>query len=430
MDQRKRSPQDWLTSVADDGHVTWLHLAGPSPHLPRYGIATRDDDGILCASLAIDGQRFLVAAQDASFLSGSVGQRHGERLATLLREARVSGTPVLLLLASGGVRLHEANPGEVALASALRELILTRAAEIPVLAVAIGDVFGGASVLACAATRFAMIEGTRLGLSGPKVIATMRGVAELDPDDGGAIDALLGVAVRVTLHVAERVRAESYAVRAWTIARAAAALPFADAVQRMQDTLAERLVKTMAPRPGDTPCAPSEEMLAAQTSPVSLAHGRAVVAPFAGIVEAQSLVALDARLLALPSTTRTLVLREDSEGHEASRAAELLVLSQYLAHHACVLGLLRRRGVTVIGVLEGTGHSAAFFAHALQADRLYVLPDARVVAMAPQALARVIGVTLDEIVRHVENDVLLGHPARHLVALGAAVPVADWREAL
>jgi hypothetical protein len=262
------------------------------------------------------------------------------------------------------------------------------------------------------------------------VIATVRGVAELDPDDAGAVDALLGVDARVALHVADRVRAESYAVRAWTIARAAAALPFPEAVQQMQGMLVERLVEAAGTNASHPSGARADEVSPARTSPVTLAHEQAVVAPFIGIVEAQALVALDALLLALPWTTRTLVLREDSEGHEASRAAEVLALSQYLAHHACVLGLLRQRGVNIVGVLEGTGHSAAFFAHALQADKLYVLPDARVVAMAPQALARVIGVTTDEIARHAENDALLGHPARHLVALGAAVPAADWQQAL
>jgi hypothetical protein len=98
-----------------------------------------------------------------------------------------------------------------------------------------------------------------------------------------------------------------------------------------------------------------------------------------------------------------------------SRQAEQLFLSRYLAHHACVLGVLRRRGVRLVGVLVGTGHSAAFFANALQADVLAAVPEGHVVAMNPEAVARV---TRIDAARAIEDHRLLGHPVRHLAALG------------
>jgi biotin-independent malonate decarboxylase gamma subunit len=143
-----------------------------------------------------------------------------------------------------------------------------------------------------------------------------------------------------------------------------------------------------------------------------------LVAPWGGRpVDAASLVALDEALLShvARGEPRLLILLEDSPGHEVARAAEAQLLSRHLAHHACVLGLLRQRGVRIVGALLGTGHSAAFFAHALQADALCAAPNARVVAMAPDAIARVTGVGAAALI---EDDPLLGHPVRHFAALG------------
>jgi malonate decarboxylase beta subunit len=408
MMRHVRTACEWLALLADEGTCVPLAAAGASPHLARYGIVPRDDDGVSCARLAIDGQVFLAAVQHGDFLGGSVGARHGARLAALLREARTSRTPAILVMASGGVRLHEANPAEVALAMALKELVDTRASGVPVLAITAGDVFGGASVLACAASRLAMLDGTRLGLSGPKVIATARGPGELDPGNMAAMEALFGADARVALGLANAVRDSAPALRAWCIARAAAAPAFADAVAHVQRQLTAR-VRTVA---------------ADAAFAVTTTGERTEVGALQAVVTAGALNALDAALLALPAGVRTLVLVEDSEGHEASRAAEAVGLSQYLAQHACVLGVLRARGIDIVGVLEGTGHSAAFFSHALQSDRLYVLPQARVVAMAPAAIAQVTGIALADVAARIDDDPLLGQPARHLVALGAATPVA------
>jgi hypothetical protein len=94
--------------------------------------------------------------------------------------------------------------------------------------------------------------------------------------------------------------------------------------------------------------------------------------------------------------------------------------SQLLAHHACVLALLRARGCRLIGLLTGIGHSAAFFTNALQAPMLYALPGASVVVMEPSAVARVTGLPADDLV---ENDPLVGHPVRHLQAQGGAAAI-------
>jgi hypothetical protein len=115
---------------------------------------------------------------------------------------------------------------------------------------------------------------------------------------------------------------------------------------------------------------------------------------------------------------RSVLLVEDSHGHAVSVAAERAGLSLVLANHACVLGLLRSRGRGVATHLAGIGHSAAFFAHGLQAQRIEADAGARVVAMDAPGMARVLKLDPARLAALLEDDPLLGQPARHFAALG------------
>jgi hypothetical protein len=70
--------------------------------------------------------------------------------------------------------------------------------------------------------------------------------------------------------------------------------------------------------------------------------------------------------------------------------------------------------VSTIGLLTGSGISAAFFANALQAGALFALPEARVKLMEARAMERVTGLSRSEIESLLENDPVFGQPARHL----------------
>jgi biotin-independent malonate decarboxylase gamma subunit len=119
----------------------------------------------------------------------------------------------------------------------------------------------------------------------------------------------------------------------------------------------------------------------------------------------------------------TLFLVGDSYGHEVSRSAETLCISQYLAQHAAVVALLRARSVHVCGLLTGIGHSAAFFANALQAREVYAVSGARVVAMEPAAIARVLRLPEAEIAALIEDDALIGQPVRHFARWGGIAEI-------
>jgi len=127
---------------------------------------------------------------------------------------------------------------------------------------------------------------------------------------------------------------------------------------------------------------------------------------------------------------RTLWVVGDSHGHEASRGAESLCISQYLAQLATVIALVRSQGIHVRGALTDVGHSAAFFATALQADGLYAVEQARVVAMEPAAIARVLAIPAAQIAALVEDDPLIGQPVRNFARWGAVAEILPDASAL
>ena len=67
-------------------------------------------------------------------MGGAVGEVHGAKLVGLLQRAVLDNAPaVVLMLETGGVRLHEANAGLIAVSEVMRALLDARAAGIPVI---------------------------------------------------------------------------------------------------------------------------------------------------------------------------------------------------------------------------------------------------------------------------------------------------------
>jgi malonate decarboxylase beta subunit len=153
-----------------------------SPHLEALDLPKAFDDGVIVGSGRLGGDVVLVAAQEGRFMGGAVGEVHGAKIVGLLKRAARVGAPVLLLLESGGVRLQEANAGLIAVSEVMRAVLAARSGGIAVLAAIGGQYgcFGGMGIVASCCSAVVMSEEGRLGLSGPEVIETARGVEEFD----------------------------------------------------------------------------------------------------------------------------------------------------------------------------------------------------------------------------------------------------------
>jgi malonate decarboxylase beta subunit len=167
-----------------------------------FDLPEQFDDGIVVGRGELDGAPVLVAAQEGRFMGGAFGEVHGAKLTGLLRAAReIKTTPVLILFDTGGVRLQEANAGELAIAEIMRALIEARSEGVKVIGLVGGRAgcYGGGGLIAGCCTALAVSEQGRIAVSGPEVIETNRGVEEFDSRDRAMVWRTMGGKHRVLL---------------------------------------------------------------------------------------------------------------------------------------------------------------------------------------------------------------------------------------
>lgn len=166
-----------------------------SPHLETLGQPVALDDGVMIGRARIGGHNVMFASQEPSFMGGSVGEVHGAKLTgLLLRAARDRPDAVVLLLDTGGVRLHEANAGLIAISEIQRAVFEARAAGVPVIVVCAGSngCYGGLGIVARGCDHIVVTEEGRLSVSGPEVIESQRGVEEFDASDRALVWRTMG----------------------------------------------------------------------------------------------------------------------------------------------------------------------------------------------------------------------------------------------
>lgn len=178
-----------------------------SPHLATFDLPEQFDDGMIVGRGRLAGQSVFVAAQEGRFLGGAFGEVHGAKLTGLLRAAADIGTmPVLILFDTGGVRLQEANAGEVAIAEIMRAVVRARTAGVNVIGLIGGRAgcYGGGSLIAGCCSALAITEQGRLSVSGPEVIETNNGVEAFDSRDRALVWRTMGGKHRRLLGSADR----------------------------------------------------------------------------------------------------------------------------------------------------------------------------------------------------------------------------------
>lgn len=195
---RESTARERIARFFDAGSLEeWLPPSArlSSPHLPALGLPVAFDDGVVVGAATLLGHRVLFAAQEPAFMGGAVGEVHGAKLTGLLRRAltdRPDG--VVLMFDTGGVRLHEANAGLIAISEIQRALFDARRAGVPVVLVAAGanGCYGGLSIVGRSADAIVMTEEGRLSVSGPEVIESQHGVEEFDARDRALVWRTMG----------------------------------------------------------------------------------------------------------------------------------------------------------------------------------------------------------------------------------------------
>ena len=187
-----------------------------SPYLAQLGIPVSFDDGVVIGSAKIGGKKVYLAAQVGQFVGGAVGEIHGAKLTGLFKAAARDKVPCILIIESGGVRLHEGSSGEIAITETMRAIFECRALKVPTIAVIATDIgaYGGMGILSTCCDFRIMTEHGRLGISGPIVIEKWMGKKAYDSANralvwktsGGKTKYLLGDADALVHDSAEAVR--------------------------------------------------------------------------------------------------------------------------------------------------------------------------------------------------------------------------------
>jgi malonate decarboxylase beta subunit len=272
-----------VTAFLDtDSFEEWLPPAERvmSPHLARFGLPVAFDDGVVIGRGLLEGREIYLAAQEGAFLGGSIGEVHGAKITAVLRRAlELRPAGVALLLDSGGVRLQEANAGELAVGEIIRVLLECRQAGVSTLALIGGTngAFGGAGIIAGCCEVVIASEQARLGVSGPEVIEAVMGADEFDSRDRALVWRTVGGKNRYLMgQVHMLVEDDSPAWREAAVQALASRCEWSvTCLEREQAFLSERLdrygickdgreiwSKLGLPRPEEIPLMPVNELIA------------------------------------------------------------------------------------------------------------------------------------------------------------------------
>jgi malonate decarboxylase beta subunit len=165
-----------------------------SPHLKVFDLPAEFDDGIVIGAARIGGAPVLVAAQEGRFMGGAFGEVHGAKLTGLLRAAKAMKRDVVIAFDTGGVRLQEANAGELSISEIIRAVVEARSAGLRVVGLIGGRAgcYGGGGLVAGCCSTLVVSEQGRISVSGPEVIETNKGVEEFDSQDRALVWRTMG----------------------------------------------------------------------------------------------------------------------------------------------------------------------------------------------------------------------------------------------
>ncbi len=177
-----------------------------SPHLAELDLPCEADDGIVIGAAKFKEKSILIGAQKKDFMGGAVGEIHGAKLTALFKAAvKKHAEAVILLIDSGGVRLHEANAGEIAISEIIRAIFKARHHGIRTIGVVCGKngAFGGMGIISACLDSVIISEVGRIGVSGAEVIQAVKGIEAFNAQDRGLMWRVYGGKTRYLQHVAQ-----------------------------------------------------------------------------------------------------------------------------------------------------------------------------------------------------------------------------------
>lgn len=197
-----------IYSLVDDDSFNEFLLdhETPSPTLPQLNIQVESDDGVIIGTAQLAGKKVAIASQQKDFIGGSVGEVHGAKINGLIHYAIKQQLPALVfLIDSGGVRLQEANVGEIEISEIIRSILEARSAGIKTIGVICGTngAYGGMGIISGTLDYLIINQGARIGISGAEVIQAVKGVDVFDSSNRALVWRVYGGRTRYMQHAVQ-----------------------------------------------------------------------------------------------------------------------------------------------------------------------------------------------------------------------------------
>jgi len=190
-----------IYSLVDEGSFNefLLDTNTLSPTLPDLCMQGESDDGVVIGTAGFAGAEVAIASQQKDFIGGSVGEIHGAKIIGLVKYAiKHHFLALVFLIDSGGVRLQEANVGEIEISEIIRAILEARSSGIKTIGVVCGTngAFGGMGIVCGTLDYLIVNQGARIGISGAEVIQAVKGTEVFDSHDRALVWRVYGARTR------------------------------------------------------------------------------------------------------------------------------------------------------------------------------------------------------------------------------------------
>ncbi len=106
---------------------------------------TGENEAVVSGVGRIDGREFVLAVMNFEFMGGSIGSAVGEKITRAAETALARRLPLVVVTASGGVRMHEGIVGLMQMAKTAAAVGKLKNARLPYLVVLTNPTYGGTS---------------------------------------------------------------------------------------------------------------------------------------------------------------------------------------------------------------------------------------------------------------------------------------------
>jgi acetyl-CoA carboxylase beta subunit len=350
-----------------------------------------------------------VARVENRTASGAIGTLEAERLAAAFRVAAIERSPLVLDLDSAGAKVSEGLEALGSFRKLFRAGLDAAFAGAPIAALLGRNCFGGASMLAHLAAHRLFAPNTRLGMSGPAVIAAASGMDPLDETFQAMAEAAMSPVARAAASRANTPWTDALDLAGWLHeALAPPRDPAADFRER-HDALRARLAPAPAPPAWEPLRRRDLERIYAQGCEAREAHGlvegrgRTEVGEerFIGLVGDKPLGSERAWRFAdlawRDAGGGTLRVLLDCASHATRLEEERIVLTEFIVDMSLALEHLARRGTRVQLTIVGKAGGGVYVALAAPARHVAAVHDAEIHVLPGAAVSAILGSARDAI---------------------------------